>query len=124
MITSCNLVHFVLYEEVDQGHQRAKEQTCQDFSIFDCGRIWWTESKTSNVATRYEIMKISCQSWSSVDVTYVHPPHVIVLKRPVPATIFGKVEFGFAVRMYQRKTRANRGPEVIAMNIWNTERSG
>jgi hypothetical protein len=77
-----------------------------------------------NVATRYEIMKISCQSWSSVDVTYVHPPHVIVLKRPVPATIFGKVEFGFAVRMYQRKTRANRGPEVIAMNIWNTERSG
>lgn len=35
------------------------------------------------VATKYEIMKMSCQSWSSVDVTYVQPPHVKVLNRPV-----------------------------------------
>jgi hypothetical protein len=77
-----------------------------------------------SVATRYEIIKISCQSWSSVDVMYVHPPHVIVLKRPVPATTFGKVEFGLEVRTYQRKTRANRGPEVMAIKIWKTERSG
>ena len=69
------------------------------------------------VATRYEIMNTSCQPWSSVDVTYVHPPQVIVLKRPVPATIFGKVEFGVDVRIYHRKTRANRGPEVMAINI-------
>lgn len=49
---------------------------------------------------------------------------MIVLKRPVPATTLGKVEFGFEVRTYQRKTRANRGPEVMAMRIWKTERSG
>jgi hypothetical protein len=41
------------------------------------------------VATRYEIMKISCQSWSSVLVTYVHPPHVNVLKIPINATNLG-----------------------------------
>ena len=42
-------------------------------------------------------MKISCQSWSSVDVTYVQPPHVIVRKTPVQAMYFGKDVFGFAV---------------------------
>src|SRR5256885_6212371 len=46
LLTSCNLMHFVLYEEVDQGHQRAEEQTGQDFSVFDCSRMWRTESKT------------------------------------------------------------------------------
>ena len=76
------------------------------------------------VATRYEIMKMSCQLWSSVDVTYVHPPQVMVLNKPTPATTLGKVEFGLAVRIYQRKTRAKRGPEVMAMKTWKTERSG
>ena len=68
---------------------------------------------------------------------------MIVLKNPTPATNFGRVEFGRAVRMYHRKTSANRGPaaiqsvvcslnsvrqgiipEVIAMKTWKTERSG
>lgn len=76
------------------------------------------------VATRYEIMKMSCQSWSSVDVTYVQPPHVKVRKMPTPATIFGREELGRAVRRYQRKTRRNRGPEVMAMKTWKKDRSG
>jgi len=63
-----------------------------------------------SVATRYEIMKMSCQSWSSVDVTYVHPPHVSVRKIPTPATNLGSVEFGRRVRQYQRPTNAKRGP--------------
>ena len=52
-----------------------------------------------NVATKYEIMKISCQPWSSVEVTYVHPPQVKVRKRPVPAITFGSTESGRAVRI-------------------------
>lgn len=81
-------------------------------------------SVQGTVATRYEIMKMSCQLWSSVDVTYVHPPHVNVLKTPTPATIAGRFEFGRFVRKYQSATRAKRGPEVMAMKTINTDRSG
>ena len=63
-----------------------------------------------NVATKYEIMKMSCQPWSSVEVTYVHPPQVSVRNKPVAAMIFGNAESGRAVKTYQRKTRAKRGP--------------
>lgn len=69
-----------------------------------------------NVATRYEIMNISCHLWSSVEVTYVHPPHDIERKSPMPDTSFGRAESDRAVRRYHRKTRANLGPEVIAIN--------
>ena len=62
-------------------------------------------------------MKISCQPWSSVEVTYVQPPQVTVLKIPVAATIFGRDELGLAVRMYHRKTSANRGPRCNINNI-------
>jgi hypothetical protein len=79
-----------------------------------------------SVATRYDIMKISCQSWSSVDVTYVHPPQVSVRKRPTPTINLGSELFRPCrlVRTYHSATRANRGPDVIAMKIWKTERSG
>ena len=43
---------------------------------------------------------------------------------PTPATNLGKVEFGRAVRMYHRKTRAKRGPEVIAIKTWKKDLSG
>lgn len=76
------------------------------------------------VATRYEIMNISCQSWSSVEVTYVHPPQVKVLKMPIPTTNLDNAVFGLGARRYHIRTRANRGPEVTAMKSWNTERSG
>ena len=35
---------------------------------------------------------------------------MIVRNKPVPATNLGSAELGRAVRIYQRKTRANRGP--------------
>jgi hypothetical protein len=63
-----------------------------------------------SVATRYEIIKMSCQSWSSVEVTYVHPPHVSVRKMPTPATNLGSAEFGRRVKQYHRPTNAKRGP--------------
>jgi len=63
-----------------------------------------------SVATRYEIMKMSCQSWSSVDVTYVQPPQVNVRKMPMKATNLGSFWFGRAVRRYHKPTRAKRGP--------------
>ena len=69
-------------------------------------------------------MKISCQLWSSVEVTYVQPPHVSVLKTPKPAMIFGKVEFRCAVMRYHSPTRRNLGPEVMAMNTMKRDRSG
>jgi hypothetical protein len=53
---------------------------------------------------------MSCQSWSSVEVTYVHPPQVSVRKMPTAATNLGRVELGRRVKMYHRPTRANRGP--------------
>jgi len=62
------------------------------------------------VATMYEIMKMSCQPWSSVDVTYVHPPQVHVRKRPQNATNLGIFSPGLAVRRYHSPTRANLGP--------------
>lgn len=65
------------------------------------------------VATMYEIMRISCQSWSSVEVMYVHPPHVRVRNTPIKATNLGRVEFGRAVRRYQRNTKANLGPYAL-----------
>ena len=46
-LTSCNPMHFMLYEEIDQGHQCTKEQVCQDFPILDCGRIRRAEGKAS-----------------------------------------------------------------------------
>jgi hypothetical protein len=55
-------------------------------------------------------MKISCQSWSSVDVTYVQPPQVNVRNMPTPATNLGRDEFGRRVRTYHRPTSAKRGP--------------
>jgi hypothetical protein len=55
---------------------------------------------------------MSCQPWSSVEVTYVHPPHVNDRKTPTPATNFGSVELALRVKMYQRATNANRGPEI------------
>lgn len=67
---------------------------------------------------------MSCQSWSSVEVMYVQPPQVNVRKMPTPATNFGREEFRLRVRTYHKATRANRGPEVIAMKTWKTERSG
>lgn len=81
-------------------------------------------SVQGRVATMYEIMKMSCQSWSSVDVTYVHPPHVRVRRRPMMATNFGSPEPGLAVRRYHRPTSANRGPDVMAMNTMKKDRSG
>ena len=54
---------------------------------------------------------MSCQSWSSVDVTYVHPPQVRVLNIPVQNTNVGNLELGRAVKRYQRVTRTKRGPE-------------
>jgi len=94
-----------------------------------------------SVATKYEIIKISCQSWSSVEVTYVHPPHVRDRKTPMNATALGRDEFGRAVRRYHSPTNTNRGPfawlaarlydyqfapvpEVIAINNMKNERSG
>jgi len=62
-------------------------------------------------------MKMSCQSWSSVEVTYVHPPQVSVRKMPTPATNFGSVEFGRRVKIYQRPTNTKRGPEQLVSLI-------
>ncbi len=62
------------------------------------------------VNTRYEIMRMSCQSWSSVEVMYVQPPHVRVRTRPATATAFGRVRPGLAVSRYHSPTRANLGP--------------
>jgi hypothetical protein len=70
-----------------------------------------------SVATRYEIMKMSCQSWSSVEVTYVHPPQVKVRKMPTPAMNLGRDELGRRVKMYQRPTNANRGPRQLSMAL-------
>ena len=64
------------------------------------------------VATRYEIMKMSCQAWSSVEVTYVHPPQVKVRNMPIKATNLGRLEFGLAVRRYHNATNVNRGPNL------------
>jgi hypothetical protein len=55
---------------------------------------------------------------------YVHPLHDIVRKGPVPATTFGRAESDRAVRIYHNKTKANLGPEVMAMNNWGIDRSG
>lgn len=67
-------------------------------------------SVQGSVATRYEIMKISCQSWSSVDVTYVQPPQVKVRKIPTAAVNVGSDELGRRVRIYHSPTNAKRGP--------------
>src|SRR3954463_418071 len=67
-------------------------------------------SVQGSVATMYEIMRMSCQSWSSVEVIYVHPPHVRVRNTPENATYLGRLEFGRAVRRYHKNTRTNRGP--------------
>lgn len=71
-------------------------------------------SVQGNVATMYDIMRMSCQWWSSVDVIYVHPPHDKVLKMPIKATNLGSVAFGRAVRRYHKPTRTNRGPAQLA----------
>ena len=65
-----------------------------------------------------------------------------VRKTPTPATNFGRIDPGRAVRTYHRNTRAKRGPyqsfsifylssmwesnvpDVIAIKNWKTERSG
>lgn len=67
------------------------------------------------VRTMYEIIKISCQSWSSVDVMYVHPPQVNVRKTPEMAIAFGRVRPGFAVNRYHKPTRAKRGPGGVKL---------
>lgn len=64
------------------------------------------------VKTIYEIIKMSCQSWSSVDVMYVHPPHVRLRTTPEMAIAFGRVRPGFAVSRYQSPTSANLGPSM------------
>lgn len=69
------------------------------------------------VATRYEIMKISCQSWSSVEVTYVQPPQVIVRSIPIAATNLGSFCPGRAVSRYHNPTRANRGPGSVRVSL-------
>ena len=48
------------------------------------------QGKLQNI---YDIMKISCTSWSSLDVIYTHPPHVIVLMIPNTKTHVGRLEF-------------------------------
>jgi len=55
-------------------------------------------------------MKMSCPWWSSVDVTYVQPPQVIVRKIPIPAMNLGSFAFGRAVRRYHNPTKRKRGP--------------
>lgn len=62
------------------------------------------------VMTRYEIMRMSCQSWSSVEVMKVQPPQVSVRSTPMQPTNLGSTEPGRAVRRYHNPTRANRGP--------------
>lgn len=53
---------------------------------------------------------MSCQSWSSVEVTYVQPPQVRVRKMPQKATKAGSLWPGLRERRYQKATRANLGP--------------
>lgn len=67
---------------------------------------------------------MSCQSWSSVEVMYVHPPHVRVRNKPQKATKPGNLDAGFRDRRYQKPTRANLGPDVMAMKSWKKDRSG
>ena len=50
------------------------------------------------VMTRYEIIRMSCQPWSSVDVMYVQPPHVRVRTKPERATTLGRTWPGLFVR--------------------------
>ena len=69
------------------------------------------------VATKYDIIKISCHSWSSVEVTYVHPPHVRVRNMPIKATNLGSTELGRDVRRYHRPTSTNRGPDLLLVLI-------
>lgn len=96
------------------GTRVAKKDPAKSFLYFSAVGLRGLRAKQpivqGRVATKYEIMKMSCQSWSSVDVTYVHPPQVNVRKMPTPATNLGRVEFGRRVKTYQRPTRASRGP--------------
>lgn len=72
-------------------------------------------------------MKMSCQSWSSVDVTYVQPPQVSVRNAPTPAMNLGSDELGRRVRMYHSPTSAKRGPRIevnIASSDSWTRRTG
>ena len=62
------------------------------------------------VKTRYEIIRMSCQSWSSVDVMYVQPPHVKVRMMPTTAIALGRLRLGLLVRRYHSPTSANLGP--------------
>jgi hypothetical protein len=102
------------------GTIAAKKAPAKYFLYFTAVGFLGLKAKTpavqGMVATRYEIMKMSCQSWSSVDVTYVHPPQVKVRKTPTPATNFGNVAFGLRVRMYHNATSANRGPIRLQYN--------
>lgn len=69
------------------------------------------------VATMYDIIRMSCQSWSSVDVIYVQPPQVRVRKTPMKATNPGNRWLGFRVSRYHRPTSANRGPIVVESGL-------
>lgn len=46
-LTTWNLVHFVLYEKVNQGHQSAEEQACHDLPVFYGPTVLRTEGKTA-----------------------------------------------------------------------------
>ena len=43
VLTSRDLVHLVLDEEVDQWHESAKEGACQDLAVLDSFGIGWAE---------------------------------------------------------------------------------
>ena len=70
-------------------------------------------------------MATSCTSAWSVEVMYTHPPHARVRATPTASSAAARrARCCRPAAKAHRPTSTNRGPDVAAIAIWNTLRSG
>lgn len=80
------------------------------------------------VQSKYTTIAMSWVKWSSEEVIYTHPPQATVRITPTVSNNFPnpleEVLIERVVSQNQRKTSANRGPDVSAIKIWKMARAG
>lgn len=135
---------FVLNEEVDKRHEGAEECACQNLPVPDCSRIWWAQCKTSEgpwyscdqVGDHEDIVPVviigrghvrpattgkSSEQPGNCDDFWQGP--IRPRRQEIPQPDERKSGSFCPLTPYCRRS-SDLVPDVMAINIWKTDRSG
>lgn len=144
-VTSGDVVHFVLDEEVDQGHQSPKEGACKEFPIFEGSRVAGTQGYASKrprkgsdkvgnhedvvpvvvVGRSYICPSTTCHGTEQANASNEFwERRVRLAGEDVPQSYEGESGTYFLLSWVPASPLSRDVPDVRAMNSIKTDRSG